>query len=101
MKKVWLASKSPRRRDLLKQMGIPFSVDYANVDESLDQNLLVGDAIMRLAYDKANAVFHRHEDDIVIGADTIVYFNGSVLGKPKMNMMLIICYSHYPARRIR
>lgn len=83
MKKVWLASKSPRRRDLLRQMGIAFSVDSANVDETLNQNLLVGDALMRLAYEKANVVFRRHEDDIVIGADTIVYFNGSVLGKPK------------------
>ena len=82
MKSVILASASPRRRELLKSCGLRFSIMPGNVDE--DSSLKKPSFIVReLAARKAMAVAKQARRGIVIGADTIVVFRGSIIGKPE------------------
>jgi septum formation protein len=78
-----LASSSPRRQELLREIGIPFQVHAANINE--DQ--MHGEApiayALRLAREKAQVVAAQYPQSYVLGADTIVVLNGEVLGKPK------------------
>lgn len=83
MKKIVLASKSPRRRELLEKCEIPFVCDPADIDETLDTSLCFEEAIKELSFQKAKEVLKRNEDSVVIGSDTIVTIDGLVLGKPK------------------
>jgi len=76
-----LASASPRRQELLKLYGIPFTVRVADIDETMDPNLAPCDEVARVSRLKALAV-PREEDDIVVAADTIVVCQGKTLGKP-------------------
>lgn len=81
MKKIILASKSPRRSEILRNLGVEFDIIASEIDENLDckdPNKLVEN----LAYMKANAIAERLEYDcLVIGADTIVY-KDEIIGKP-------------------
>ena len=81
-KPIILASNSPRRRELLKQIGLTFTTDPADVDE----RVLPGeDAVayaVRVALDKARVAAGRAGNGIVIAADTIVVLGDTVLGKP-------------------
>ncbi len=92
-----LASNSPRRRELLAQAGYAFEVEAADVDESLRPDEQPRDYVRRLAEEKAQAVFARHQgpthDDnavmngdpdllVVLGADTTVVCDGEILAKP-------------------
>lgn len=83
MKEIILASQSPRRKELLEKCGVSFVVDVADIDETIDDTRLLEEEIKELAYRKAEAVFKRHPDGIVIGSDTIVAVDREVLGKPK------------------
>lgn len=83
MKKIILASKSPRRKKLLKQVGLSFSVDASNFDERSVSAKKPGDLVRLLSLAKVNAVAHKYKDAIVIGSDTIVFYGGEVLGKPE------------------
>ena len=78
-----LASKSPRRYELLKQMGLDFDVIPSGVKEDFVQGETPEDHVIRLAEAKVLEVGSRYPDCWVIAADTIVYINGSILGKPK------------------
>ncbi len=80
---IILASTSPRRKDLLEREHIDFIIDTIPTDEVFDTNLSVEDALMQVAYTKAKPVFDKHNKDIIIGADTIVYCDHQILGKPK------------------
>lgn len=79
---VILASQSPRRRELLGLLHIPFTVKVADIDETMDPNKSPAEEVARLSRMKATAIGH-NPDDIVIAADTIVVAEGNVLGKPK------------------
>ncbi len=82
-KKLILASASPRRRQLLEQIGLTFQVMPGEVDED---NLVGNDPLENvqiLALRKAHDVAARMEDGIVIGADTQILADGEALGKPK------------------
>ncbi|MBR6812901.1 MAG: septum formation protein Maf [Oscillospiraceae bacterium] len=81
----YLASASPRRKDLLKKAGIEdFSVRPADVDESLDASLSAAEAVMTLARRKAEAAQQGlGEEDYVLAADTLVYLDETALGKPR------------------
>lgn len=81
--KIILASASPRRQELLLKANVSYEVIPSNVDEVFNHNISVEDAVMDLAYQKANDVFNKHKDSLVIGADTIVVIDNEVLGKPK------------------
>ena len=86
MKKVVLASASPRRRELLDQAGISYEVCPSSVDEVVT-TYEPGEAVMALASQKAldiaERVLQRDDARIVLGADTVVVFDGQILGKPK------------------
>ena len=77
-----LASASPRRQELLKVFGLPFTVRVADIDETMDPSLPPYDEVGRVSRLKALAI-PRGSDDIVIAADTIVVCEGKVLGKPR------------------
>ena len=81
---IVLASASPRRLDLLRQIGIEPIVEPAHVDESLDAGVDVAAAVAGLAAAKARAVAARRhgEDVLVLGADTLVVLDDEPLGKP-------------------
>ena len=83
MSDIILASGSPRRKELLEQIKLPFEVIVKEVDETLDEDDTLRDQIEALSFKKALAVFKDHKDKIVIGADTLVTINGERLGKPK------------------
>jgi len=80
-----LASTSPRRKHLLEQIGITFTVQPSDVDESLipTSGAVPEEFVQRLALLKAQDVASRtHDHSTVLGADTIVVLNGEILGKP-------------------
>lgn len=83
-KKIILASQSPRRSWLLKEMGFDFEVKTMDVDESFPSDLPVEDVAQFIAKKKA-AAFKTEikSDNIVVTADTVVIHNGNILGKPK------------------
>ena len=82
MTRVILASKSPRRKELLELLRIPFEIIVSDIDEQIDpQNDLVKE-IEKLSCQKAEAVFRNNRDALVIGSDTIVKIGNDVLGKP-------------------
>ena len=109
---MWiLASASPRRKELLSQIGLPFEVMVSEADENVGENLPPGELVEKLSHAKAAAVSEKlyavssifgkknepadRKDKVagdihvaqatigIIGADTVVYHNGKVLGKPK------------------
>ena len=81
---VVLASASPRRLALLRQIGIEPVVEPADVDETLTDGVDVAAAVAGLAATKARAVAARHQGErlLVLGADTLVVLDGGPLGKP-------------------
>ncbi|MCC6202001.1 MAG: septum formation inhibitor Maf [Gammaproteobacteria bacterium] len=78
-----LASASPRRVELLRQLGLEFSVLPVDIDETWDGTEPAGDHAERLAREKAQAGRACHPDRIALGADTIVVVDGHILGKPR------------------
>ena len=82
--KLILASASPRRREILENAGYLFSVRPVQLEERLDPALPPGRAVAELAAQKAAcAAQHAAEDELILAADTIVVWNGAILGKPK------------------
>lgn len=79
--KIVLASKSPRRSEILKTAGFDFEVRVQETDETLPVGICPEDAVVYLAAAKAKAV-DRKCDELVIGADTVVVLDGKILGKP-------------------
>ncbi len=80
---IILASKSPRRREILENAKVRFSIEESQIDEVIKLNELPKETVMRLAYEKALDVANRNRNSLVIGADTIVVINDTILGKPK------------------
>lgn len=80
---IILASKSPRRRELLSILGLPFKVITEDIDEKVNESLAVEDEIKRLSLEKARAVSPLAlADDVIIAADTVVVLGNRVFGKP-------------------
>lgn len=77
-----LASKSPRRRYLLKRAGLDFTVIPSDLDESVVPETAPALYVRQLAEAKARDIADRCPDSWVIGADTVVLINGQILGKP-------------------
>ncbi len=80
---VILASQSPRRAALLNQIGLQFTVQPSAVAEHIDPASSYEDNVKRLSLHKAEAIASQHQRAIVIGSDTIVVINGTVLEKPE------------------
>ena len=83
MRRIILASKSPRRRELMEMLKLPFEVIVSDIDEQIDYDNDLVKEIEKLSYQKADAVYKDHRDALVIGSDTIVKIGNDVLGKPK------------------
>jgi septum formation protein len=77
-----LASASPRRQELLRNAGISFVVQPADVDETPGAGESARDCAERLAREKALAVWRMRPGDVVLGADTVVVVDDAILGKP-------------------
>ncbi len=84
MSKLILASASPRRKELLKNLGYEFSIEVCDLEENSDK-IKPYELVMDLACTKAKAIMDMHigEDVIVLGADTVVANDGVILGKPR------------------
>ena len=82
--KYILASASPRRKELLSRLHIPFEIEVSNADETITQTD-PADIVKELSKIKAEGVFSNHTDEsiTVIGADTIVVYRDEILGKPE------------------
>lgn len=80
--KFVLASGSPRRRELLAGIGLPFEVMVSDLEERMEEGERVDAYVERLAFDKASAIARRVPDNWVLAADTVVYVDGVVLEKP-------------------
>ncbi len=83
---LWLASASPRRADLLRQIGVPFSrLAPPSIDETPAEGEAPGDYVLRMAREKAATGWARlrdREEAAVLGADTAVVLGDGILGKP-------------------
>jgi septum formation protein len=83
MRKIILASISPRRKQLLKQLGLEFEVVPSDVEEVFNPRLKPRHQVEELALQKAQAIAGQFDDAIIIGADTIVALGDEIIGKPK------------------
>ena len=82
--KIVLASQSPRRRQLLGQMGLEFTTQSPEMDESAFHGRDARDLVETLSREKARWVARQQTPDtLVIGADTVVVLDGAILGKPR------------------
>lgn len=79
---IYLASASPRRRELMEQLGLPFTVVIKNVDESVAGTMPPGKLVEALSERKAREVAGELDRGLVIGSDTVVVWRDRILGKP-------------------
>ena len=82
MQQLILASGSPRRKELLQLIGVPFTVIKSEAEEEVGSTL-PHEIVQELSCKKATEVAERITEGTILGADTIVWFEGKVLGKPK------------------
>ena len=82
MSHLVLASGSPRRKELLEQIGVLFTVQSADIDETPLVGEKAADYVERLAEEKALAVLANNPEKVILAADTSVVLNGEILGKP-------------------
>ena len=81
---IILASASPRRAELLQQLGVDFKIDSADIDETPLMQESVLDYVKRMAQTKNRYIREQHDSDmVVIGADTTVSIEGIIMGKPE------------------
>ncbi len=77
-----LASTSPRRRELLALLGVPFDIVPPATDETPSPDLSPATQAAQFALDKASSVAERHPNALVLGGDTVIEIDGRLLGKP-------------------
>ena len=80
---IVLASKSPRRKELLAKITNNFIVEEANIVEDYDSKIKIVKIPETIALKKAKEVQKRYQDNIILAADTIVVYENNILGKPK------------------
>jgi septum formation protein len=80
--KIVLASASPRRAQLLKQINLSFTVSPSDIEEVMDESLSPARLVESLSQQKGESVLSDHPHSFIIAADTIVTINGTYLGKP-------------------
>nr|WP_309099774.1 Maf family protein [Fredinandcohnia onubensis] len=83
MQHLVLASGSPRRKELLRNVKLSFGVSVSNIDESIDETLTPEEKAMTIALKKAKAILEQFPDSYILAADTAVVFQNQFLGKPK------------------
>jgi septum formation protein len=82
MRKIILASASPRRKELLEKIGLKFEVEPSNYAEDMHSKLNPDELARAISLGKARAVASKHKNAIVIAADTFIVFRGKIMGKP-------------------
>jgi len=82
MKRIILASASPRRKELLEKIGLKFEVEPSDSAEDMCSGLSPDELARAISLGKARAVASRHRNTIVIAADTFIVFRGKIMGKP-------------------
>ncbi len=82
MKKIILASASPRRRELLEKIGLKFEVEPGNYEEDMHSDLEPHALARKISLEKADAVAGKHKNALVIAADTFIVCEDKILGKP-------------------
>ena len=80
---IILASASPRRKEILENANVKFDVVKSTINEVILDQELPSQVVMRLAFEKCMDIASKNENDLVIGADTIVVLDDIILGKPK------------------
>lgn len=83
MRKIILASQSPRRKELLSEIVSEYTIIPSFADETVPETVDTEDIVVYLALLKARDIAQSHKEDIVIGADTVVIVDEKVLNKPK------------------
>ncbi|MGA8849265.1 MAG: Maf family protein [Dehalococcoidia bacterium] len=83
MKTIILASASPRREELLKKIGLKFKVEPSNYEENISCELGPHELAKLLSLEKAKLVAKNHKNVLIIAADTLIVFEGKILGKPR------------------
>jgi septum formation protein len=83
MEKLWLASSSPRRAEILRAVGWPFEAMPMHIDETLVAGESAPAMVERLAFEKAQAAARERQHGLVLGADTTVVVDSEILGKPQ------------------
>lgn len=78
-----LASTSPRRREILALLGLPFEVIAPDFTETVSSHLSIEDEVLDFAVGKARSVALHHPEAIVIGSDTMIFLDGTKIGKPE------------------
>ena len=81
--KIILASKSPRRAEILRMIRLNFKVEPSYIYEQINPKIEQNQTAINVSKAKAEAISHKYPNDIIIGADTIVIFKGEIFGKPK------------------
>ena len=83
MKRLILASQSPRRKEILEKTKLPFVIVVSEYEEDMSEDLPPIELAQKLSKGKAELVAKKHPDAVVIAADTFVLFDEKLLGKPK------------------
>ena len=98
MPSLILASASPRRSDLLKQIGITHSIQIADIDETPFDNEPPADYVLRVAHAKSYAIHQQYSDNsVILAADTSVVVDDKIMGKPKNLQHAMAMLSHLSA----
>ncbi|MBL1225801.1 Maf family protein [Enterococcus sp. BWR-S5] len=79
---IVLASQSPRRQELLKRIVPSFQIQVADINEEVQEGIHPTEYVHNMAMEKAASVFEQFSEDQVIGCDTIVVYEGEIIGKP-------------------
>ncbi len=82
IRRIILASSSPRRKELLEKAGLCFEVDAGNCPENLSSELEPHQLAMQISLEKAQSVAGKYPDAVIIGADTFGVLDGRIIGKP-------------------
>lgn len=80
---IILASESPRRVDILRTLGVSFSIIPPKIDETQRKDELPKNYVSRISFEKAQSVGVHFPDKWIVGADTVVVFKNKIMGKPK------------------
>ena len=94
-KEIILASKSPRRVEILKMIGLDFDIVPSEVDEKININLKGRSFAEYWSKKKSKLISNQYPEKLIIGADTVVIFNGQIMGKPidkndSRNMLMML-----------
>lgn len=87
MKKIILASSSPRRKEILLKTGLPFEIQESNYEENMNLPMSPENLSEHLSLGKAKSVANKNSNAIIIAADTFVVYDNKCLGKPKTELL--------------